>query len=357
MTDVVAALIWQGNRFLACQRPAHKARGLLWEFVGGKVEPNESKTDALIRECKEELDVQISVGDIFMEVVHEYPDLTVRLTIFHASIYSGTIQKLEHNDIRWLSVSELRNYDFCPADEEILRRLEICYGEKSKIQTTLFTHQDLQYRLFLKKLIPDVSLDAIIGVRMPVLRSYAAKMLPEQSTDYLSQLPHLYYEENNLHGLLLNKISDYEKLIQELDRFLPFVDNWATCDLLRPMIPQGKKSEFLQQIRIWLSSNHTFTARFAIEMLMIHYRNEDFDPQYLIWAANREDHTYYLNMMIAWYYADVMTDHFSLVVDLLKQGILTKWTHNKAIQKGIESRRLSSVQKEQLLQLKIHRKG
>lgn len=124
MTEVVAALIWEGDRFLACQRPANKARGLLWEFVGGKVEAGETKEEALIRECREELDVTVAVEDIFMEVTHEYPDLTVHLTLFHAKIAEGVPKKLEHNDIQWLTVGEIGNFSFCPADEEILERLK-----------------------------------------------------------------------------------------------------------------------------------------------------------------------------------------------------------------------------------------
>lgn len=123
MIEVVAALIWDGERFLACQRPPHKARGLLWEFVGGKVEPGETKEQALIRECREELAVTVTVGEVFMDVVHRYPDLTVHLTLFHAAIAEGTPQKLEHEDIRWITVVELDHYAFCPADEEILDRL------------------------------------------------------------------------------------------------------------------------------------------------------------------------------------------------------------------------------------------
>ncbi len=124
MTEVVAALVWRGDKFMICQRPAHKARGLLWEFVGGKVEPGETKEQALIRECREELAVTPSVGDMFMDVVHEYPDLTVHLTLFNATIDEGEPQKLEHNDIKWITPSEIPNYDFCSADEEILA--EIC---------------------------------------------------------------------------------------------------------------------------------------------------------------------------------------------------------------------------------------
>ena len=124
MTEVVAALIWDENRFLACQRPAHKARGLLWEFVGGKVEPGETGEQALIRECQEELAVTVFVRDVFMEVTHVYPDLTVHLTLFNASIAEGVPQKIEHNDLRWITVEEIDQYEFCPADQEILKRLK-----------------------------------------------------------------------------------------------------------------------------------------------------------------------------------------------------------------------------------------
>ena len=123
ITEVVAALIWKDNKFMICQRPAHKARGLLWEFVGGKVEPEETKERALVRECKEELNVVLSVSDVFMDVIHEYPDLTVHLTLFNATIVEGEPQKLEHNDIKWITPSEISNYAFCPADEEILKEI------------------------------------------------------------------------------------------------------------------------------------------------------------------------------------------------------------------------------------------
>ena len=130
MIEVVAALIWKGDKFMICQRPEHKTRGLLWEFVGGKVEQGETKEEALIRECKEELNVLLSVGDVFMDVVHEYPDLTVHLTLFNATIAEGEPQKLEHNDIQWITSSEIPNYDFCPADKEILVRIIKVFRER-----------------------------------------------------------------------------------------------------------------------------------------------------------------------------------------------------------------------------------
>lgn len=123
MTEVVAALIWDKDKFMICQRPAHKARGLLWEFVGGKVEPGETKEQALIRECQEELAITLSVDDVFMDVVHEYPDITVHLTMFNATIVEGVPQKLEHNDIRWITPGEIPEYEFCPADKEILDKI------------------------------------------------------------------------------------------------------------------------------------------------------------------------------------------------------------------------------------------
>ena len=128
--EVVAALIWDKDRFMICQRPAHKARGLLWEFVGGKVEPGETREEALVRECREELAVRVSVGDLFMDVTHEYPDVTVHLTLFNASVAEGVPQKLEHNDIQWITPAEIPDYDFCPADEEILAEITRRFGKR-----------------------------------------------------------------------------------------------------------------------------------------------------------------------------------------------------------------------------------
>ena len=132
MTHVVAALIWEGDRFLACQRPAQKARGLLWEFVGGKVEPDETRQQALIRECREELNITVDVGDVFMELDHVYPDLTIHLTLFHCRICAGVPQKLEHHDLRWITVDEIDQYPFCPADEEILNALKLWKGKETE---------------------------------------------------------------------------------------------------------------------------------------------------------------------------------------------------------------------------------
>ena len=133
VTDVVAALIWQDGKFMICQRPAHKTRGLLWEFVGGKTEPGETRQQALIRECREELDVTVSVGEVFMEVDHVYPDLTVHLTLFHATIAEGRPKQLEHNDIQWICPEQIGNYEFCPADREILEKIQEISAKKGSL--------------------------------------------------------------------------------------------------------------------------------------------------------------------------------------------------------------------------------
>lgn len=356
MTEVVAALIWDGDRFMACQRPGHKARGLLWEFVGGKVETGETKEQALIRECREELAVTVAVRDVFMDVVHEYPDISVHLTLFNAEIVEGTPRKLEHNDIRWLAVDELDQYEFCPADEEILKRLrgQRAGGVEKYVQDRLFQLRDLNYREFNCKLIPTVDPATVIGVRTPELRSFAREFskTPE-SADFLKNLPHKYYEENNLHGFLIELMKDYGQAIAALDAFLPYVDNWATCDLIRPRVFKKHLPELLEQIKIWLASEHPYTVRFGIEMLMTFYLDEYFRTEYLEWVAGVQSGEYYVNMMVAWYFATALAKQYETALPLIEQHRLEPWTHNKAIQKAVESYRVTSGQKDHLRSLKV----
>ena len=220
ITEVVAALIWKDNQFLICQRPAHKARGLLWEFVGGKVEPGESKEAALIRECREELAIELQVGDIFMEVDHVYPDITIRLTLFNAALESGQLRLLEHNAAAWITPEEIGQYDFCPADEKILAMLRRLSPQTRRIRRCLFDAAEAGYRDFHCRLMPTVDPDRVLGVRMPALRRLAGTLKPEKQ-EFLRELPHGYYEENNLHAFLIEQIADFDECIFALDRFLP----------------------------------------------------------------------------------------------------------------------------------------
>lgn len=350
MTDVVAALIWDGDRFLACQRPAAKARGLLWEFVGGKVEAGETKQQALIRECKEELGILVTVQEEFMEVIHEYPDLTVRLTLYNAVIADGVPQKLEHNDIRWITPKQIDAYSFCPADEEILRRLK---AVSNGLEARLFSLQDENYRQFQSKLIPTVPFERIIGVRTPDLRGLGKRIeKSDTAQDLLQHLPHRYYEQDNLHALLINDIRSYEQTITALDSFLPYVDNWATCDLLSPVSFKKRPAPLPQQIQKWLGSDLLYTVRFGIGMLLKFYLDDGFEEKYLSWVANVKSNEYYINMMIAWYFATALAKQYDKALVYLKDGVLDRWTHNKTIQKAVESYRIDEEQKRYLRSLK-----
>ena len=350
MTDVVAALIWENHRFLACQRPAHKARGLLWEFVGGKVEPGEKPEEALIRECREELDVTVRVGNVFMTLIHEYPDLTVRLILYNAAIVSGTPKKLEHNDIRWITTGEIDNYDFCPADEEILKKLKTI---DNGLQAFLLSISDPKYKAFQCSLMPTVPEDTVIGVRMPQLRKAAAVLAncPEADT-FLASLPHKFYEENNIHGILINKMTSYETTVAALDTFLPFVDNWATCDLISPMSFHNQPNGLLHKVQQWIKSDHLYTVRFGIGMLMKYYLDIAFSPEHLEWVCNISSNEYYIKMMQAWYFATALAKQYGDAVKYIVDKRLDKWVHNKTISKACESFRVDKTHKEYLKTLK-----
>ena len=221
------------------------------------------------------------------------------------------------------------------------------------LQKQLFELQDLQYKEFHQKLMPTVNPDKVIGIRTPVLRQFAKAFLKrEEAESFLKKLPHKYYEEDNLHAFLLEEIKDYEKLIEELNKFLPFVDNWATCDMMRPKILKNHKTELLEDIKRWLNSKDTYTIRFAVNCLMNYYLEEDFKSEYLQWVKNIESDEYYINMVRAWYFATALAKQYEATVKILENNALDKWTHNKTIQKAIESYRITSEQKEYLRTLK-----
>lgn len=218
----------------------------------------------------------------------------------------------------------------------------------------LFKMQDLEYKEFQAKLIPNISPDIIIGVRTPQLRTFSKKIKNTSEAEvFLQTLPHEFYEENNLHGFLIESIKDYDKCLAEIKKILPFVDNWATCDLMRPLCFKKHKKELLSEIEKWLSSSHTYTIRFALEMLMTFYLDDGFEPRFLKFAAAVKSSEYYVNMMIAWYFATALAKQYDYAVSYLEEKRLEKWVHNKSIQKALESRRISDEQKAYLKTLKI----
>ena len=224
---------------------------------------------------------------------------------------------------------------------------------KVDIQQELFSMQDLSYRDFQAKLMPTVDKERIIGVRTPRLRVFAKELgKTEEAEKFLKVLPHLYYEENNLHGLLLEQIKDYPVLIKELNRFLPFIDNWATCDLLAVRTVKKHLDIFTEEIDRWLSAEHTYTIRFGIGMFMRYYLEERFSLEYPEKVAGIHSEEYYVNMMRAWYFATALAKQYEAVLPFLEENCLDLWTHNKTIQKAVESYRFTPEQKASLRTLK-----
>lgn len=224
----------------------------------------------------------------------------------------------------------------------------------NEIRNDLFAFQDKAYRDFQIKLIPNVNPETVIGVRTPELRKYAKQVGKRSDVgEFLNGLPHKYFEENQLHAFVISEIKDFGECVNEVCRFLPFVDNWATCDQLSPKVFKKNKVGLLQFIKNWISSDETYTVRFAVGMLMQYYLDEDFDTGYLKMVSEIRSDEYYVNMMRAWYFATALAKQYEDVLPLIENRQLDEWTHNKAIQKSVESRRISAEKKEYLKGLKV----
>ena len=214
--------------------------------------------------------------------------------------------------------------------------------------------QDKQYAAFQAKLTPGVPPENIIGVRVPVLRKFAKEFAKEvEVNDFVHRLPHKYYDENMLHSLLVSQVKDYEECISLTDEFLPYVDNWAVCDIMSPKVFAKHKEALIEKIKIWSDSRHTFTCRFGIETLMTHYLDKDFKTEYLKIPAAVRSEEYYVKMMVAWFFATALAKQWDAAIPFIEQKRLAPWTHNKTIQKAIESYRITPEQKEHLRTLKI----
>ena len=224
----------------------------------------------------------------------------------------------------------------------------------TSLQERLFAMQDKQYAAFQAKLTPGVPMESFIGIRVPVLRKFAKEFTKEtECKEFLQQLPHEYYDENMLHGLLISEVKDYEECIRLTDTFLPFVDNWAVCDIMSPKVFAKHKKELLAKIKTWSKSSHVYTCRFGIEALMSHYLDKDFKAEYLEIPASVRSEKYYVKMMVAWFFATALAKQWDQAIPYIEQKRLAPWTHNKTIQKAIESYRITPEQKEYLRTLKI----
>ena len=222
------------------------------------------------------------------------------------------------------------------------------------VQKRLFEMQDAEYRDFHAKLVPTMEKTKFIGIRTPMLRKFAKKFgKTEESEIFLQVLPHQYYEENNLHGLLIEQIRDYDKCLEELERFLPFIDNWATCDMIALRTVKNHLDIFIQEVCRWIASDHPYIVRFGIGMLMRYYLDEQFKPEYPKKVAEVKSDEYYVNMMRAWYFATALAKQYDQIIPYLEEKRLDTWTHNKTIQKAIESYRITPEQKIYLRTLRV----
>ncbi|MBQ8246912.1 MAG: DNA alkylation repair protein [Lachnospiraceae bacterium] len=221
------------------------------------------------------------------------------------------------------------------------------------VKSKLFELQDLEYKAFHSRLMPTISPETIIGVRTPALRKFAKEIAKyDVVEDFIADLPHAFYEENNLHGFLVEGMKDYDKCLAEVDRFLPYVDNWATCDMMRPKVFKKNPEGLLPKIKEWMASGKTYMVRYGIGMLMTYFLDEHFEVKYVDEVAAVESEEYYVKMMVAWYFATALAKQWDAVIPYIESGKLEKWTHNKAIQKAIESYRIKPEQKEYLRGLK-----
>lgn len=222
------------------------------------------------------------------------------------------------------------------------------------ITNRLFALQDLKYKAFNSKLMPTVGPESVIGVRTPELRKLAKELAQNESIEcFLRALPHRYFEENQLHAFIISSLKDFESMLYELECFLPYVDNWATCDQMNPKIFKKHLPELLKKIKIWIRSDKTYTVRYGLNMLMTYFLDNEFKPEYLELAACVKSEEYYINMMIAWYFATALAKQYDEALVYLTGNRLDKWVHNKTIQKAVESFRITQEQKEYLRTLRI----
>lgn len=222
-----------------------------------------------------------------------------------------------------------------------------------KIEEKLLAMQDPKYREFNTRIVSNLPPDRMLGVRTPQLRAYAKELIKTDDADeFLMQLPHRYFEENQLHAFMISEMKDYAAVLTELEKFLPYVDNWATCDQLRPKIFKKHTEQLITVISGWLASDKTYTVRFGVGMLMCHYLDANFKPDYLEWVATIRSEEYYINMMLAWYFATALAKQYDAALPYIENGRLDPWVHNKTIQKARESYRITKVQKEYLKTLK-----
>lgn len=343
-----------------------------WVGVGGKFEENETPKECLLREVYEETGLTLTKYR-FRGVIRFSSDIWGEelMFLYSASEFSGTLRDCDEGEFSWISKKDVYDLPIWEGDKAIFSALEnekefftmeVIYRGDDLINTPvcmpsplgrLFEMQDKEYLDFQAKLVPTISKDSMIGVRVPALRKFAREYIKSESAfKFLEGMPYFFYDEYLFCGILISEIKDYEKCIYYLEKLLPYVDNWAVCDIISPKAFKKNKDRLIVKIKEWSDSSHDYTCRFGLEMLMTHFLDEDFEPEYLKIVSSVTLENYYVKMMVAWFFATALAKQWDEAVKYIEKNELEEWTHNKAIQKARESLRISPEKKEILKKLK-----
>lgn len=375
MKKTTLCYIEQNNKYLMLYRnkKSNDINKDKWIGIGGKFMENETPKECLLREVYEETGLNLT-NYIFRGIIkfvldghdEEY------MYLYTASEFSGELKDCDEGELSWVKKEDVYNLPIWEGDKAIFKALEtvedffymkVIYKGDKLINTPkcepspldkLYELQDIEYAKFQAKLTPTIDADTIIGVRIPILRKFAKQYIKtKESEAFLDNPSHIFYDERMLHGILISEIKDYKTCIKRLDDFLPFVDNWGVCDIMSPKSFKKNKSEALNKIIEWSKSEHTYTCRFGLEMLMSLFLDEDFKSEYLEIPASVKSEEYYVNMMIAWFFATALAKQWDATIPYISEHRLPQWVHNKTIQKSRESFRITKEQKELLKSLKL----
>ena len=351
-----------GTFLLTKRHPDKDVYPGFWEAsCGGSGTTGEDPRTCAKRELYEETGLK---SDNLLLISHSFRERSHSmfysyLTIVDCAKDSVVLQDEETVDYKWVDAKGF--LDYVDSDVSIKthnarydRLINAMRKGTGDIVLELLKSQDLKYRDMQTTIIPSVDANAIIGVRTPVLRSFAKKLSKTSDAEkFLTDLPHDFFEEDQLHAFMISEMKDYDRCMEELQKFLPYVNNWATCDQMSPKVFKKHHKELLKEIKPWLSSDKTYTIRFGIGMLMEHFLNEDYDIKYPKMVSKVRSEEYYVNMMIAWYFATALAFQYDSILPFIEDKKLDKWTHNKTIQKAVESYRITPEQKDYLRSLKI----
>lgn len=344
-----------------------------WVGVGGKFLPGETPDECLLREVYEETGFTL-LEYRFRGFIRFSSDIWGEefMCLYSGYKYSGDLTDCDEGEFSWIKKEEAYNLPIWEGDKAIFRALETCrefftmeviYKGDELVNNPvpvvsplgeMFKLQDKGYRDFQGKLVPGISPDTMIGIRVPALRKFAKDYKKSEGAEaFMEKLPHYFYDENLLHGILISEEKDYKRAEESLDKFLPFVDNWAVCDIIAPKSFKKNKEKLIGKISEWVDSKEPYTVRFGLEMLMTHFLDSDFKEEYLKIPARVDIDHYYVKMMVAWFFATALAKQWDATFPYIKSRRLEPWTHNKTIQKAKESFRITPEQKEMLAQLYI----